>query len=140
MNFVVVDRFEAEDGVLIRTPHIVISISGPGERRPKIPTSHLCQGILHLKFSDAKPTDNVEAPPEIRLMTRKQARSIWRFVNTYLSNIDTIMTHCHAGISRSPAVAAAICRGLGDDDSRFWREFQPNEYVYELVLEAGPGD
>jgi hypothetical protein len=41
-------------------------------------------------------------------------------------------------MSRSPAVAAAICKGLGGDDRRFFREYQPNEFVYRLVLDSMP--
>jgi hypothetical protein len=40
-------------------------------------------------------------------------------------------------MSRSPAVAAAIARKLGIDETRFWDEHQPNRYVYELMVKIG---
>jgi hypothetical protein len=42
-------------------------------------------------------------------------------------------------MSRSPAIAAAICKGLGGDDAQFWWEYQPNEFVYRLTLDAHQG-
>ena len=48
----------------------------------------------------------------------------------------TIVVQCEQGMSRSPAVAAAICKGMGGDDQRFWRNYSPNRYVYEVVLGA----
>gem|GEM_PF-4998327 len=29
-------------------------------------------------------------------------------------------------MSRSPAIAAALCKGMGGDDASFWRLYQPN--------------
>ena len=40
------------------------------------------------------------------------------------------------GMSRSPAVAAAISKCLGFDERTFHRQYQPNRYVYRLVVEA----
>jgi len=44
------------------------------------------------------------------------------------------------GMSRSPAVAAAICLGLGEDSTRFFEEYQPNQHVYRLALAEAPSD
>jgi hypothetical protein len=48
--------------------------------------------------------------------------------------------HCELGMSRSPAVAAAICLGLGEDSTRFFEEYQPNQFVYRLVLAEAPAE
>ena len=138
IQFLVASRDEIEHGLLLRAPYIVISIADPGSPQPKIRPSGLCRGILRLRFHDAEPVAGFIAPPEIKQMTQRQAQAIWQFVQKHLSDIKVIVVHCEAGMSRSPAVAAAICKSLGGDDSKFFQEFQPNMLVYRLVLEAKP--
>ena len=69
-------------------------------------------------------------------MSPDQAAQIWRFVREHEGQVGTIVVHCEQGMSRSPAVAAALCKAKGGDDARFWRQNQPNPYVYQLVLNA----
>jgi predicted protein tyrosine phosphatase len=71
-------------------------------------------------------------------MTRDNARAIWDFVLRYRDHVETIVVHCEQGMSRSPAVAAAICRALGGDDGQFFQQYSPNQYVYGLLLETIP--
>jgi predicted protein tyrosine phosphatase len=132
VEFVVASRQEIERGVVVRTPYAVISISDPEKRRPRIRKPILFRGALFLKFHDAE----VQAHPGIVLMTARQARRIWRFVTGLPDDVATIVVHCEQGASRSPAVAAAVCRALGGDDSRFFQEYVPNRYVFNLVLKA----
>ena len=110
----------------------VISISDPEKRRPRIRKPILFRGVLFLKFHDAEEQSN----PNVVLMTARQARRIWQFVTERLDEIGTLVVHCEQGASRSPAVAAAVCRALGRDDSRFFQEYVPNRYVFNLVLRA----
>ena len=138
LGFIVVSRQEIETGLLLRSPYIVISIADPGSRLPKIRRSALCLGILRMRFHDAEPCQDFILPPEIKLMTRRQALTAWRFVYQYLAHVQTIVVHCEAGMSRSPAVAAAVCRGLGGDDRRFFQEYQPNMHIYRLMLATKP--
>jgi predicted protein tyrosine phosphatase len=47
--------------------------------------------------------------------------------------------HCDAGVSRSPAVAAALARVLkGDDAEYFAGRYRPNTRVYRMLLEHAP--
>ncbi|MEI7835314.1 MAG: hypothetical protein WCK05_02770 [Planctomycetota bacterium] len=140
MKFLVASRDEAVCGVLVREPYVVISISDPGSRQPKVKISGLCREVLHLRFHDAEPTEGFELPSTIRLMTPADALVTWNLIRRWQEEIETVLVHCHAGMSRSPAVAAAICRALGQNDSRFFREYQPNMYVYGLILQAAGMD
>jgi predicted protein tyrosine phosphatase len=140
INFIVVSRREIRRGLPLHAPYIIISISDPEKPTPKIRRSGLCRGILRLQFHDAEPTSRFILPPEIKIMSRRQALTIWRFVYRHLGNIKIIVVHCEEGMSRSPAVAAGICKGLGGDDSRFFREYQPNDYIYRLVLDSMPSN
>ena len=136
MDFIVTDREGIERGLLIRRPYALISICDPRKRSPRLRTSGLCRGVLRLRFHDSIPVEGLTLPDTIKLMTTRQAGAIWRFVRQHQDEIRTLVVHCEAGMSRSPAVAAAICRGLGGDDARFFRDLQPNLHVYRLVLEA----
>jgi predicted protein tyrosine phosphatase len=134
MQFIVVGRDEIERGVVVRVPYVVISISDPGSPKPRIRKPTLLRGSLFLKFHDAE--DRLQ--PDIELMKPAHARRIWQFVLKHRSEIGAIVVHCEQGASRSPAVAAALCKTLGGDDQGFFEEFIPNRYVYELLLKMSP--
>ena len=89
--------------------------------------------VLRLCFDDA---DNRSFWQN--LMTEEQADAICTFVLRYAREIDTLIIHCTAGASRSPAVAAGILCGLRQDESIIWDnpEYHPNPLVYRLVREA----
>ena len=58
------------------------------------------------------------------------------FVKRHLTTVDGFVIHCEAGVSRSPAIGAAIARYLRQPESEFWQEYQPNRYVYDRMCEA----
>jgi hypothetical protein len=72
------------------------------------------------------------------LITTEQADAICAFVLLHARQIDTLIIHCTAGASRSPAVAAGILGGLRQDESQIWENpaYHPNPLVYRLVREA----
>ena len=120
----------------MREPCVAISIIDPEAGRPKIRLGGVCRDVLYLEFHDEEPVEGIDLPPEVKLISAEDGKAIWCFVDQYRSEAKVIVVHCHAGISRSSAVAAAICRGLGDDDSEFFQEYQPNQHVYDVVLAA----
>jgi predicted protein tyrosine phosphatase len=134
MEFIVVSREEIESGVLARNPYIVISITDPGSNPAKIPRTAGLRDILRLEFHDAEPVDGFSLPPEVVLMNKNQADQIWRFVNQWKASIGTIIVHCEQGMSRSPAVAAAIARQANGEDRKFFQEHMPNIYIYNLLV------
>ena len=138
LKFIVTDRKTIEAGLLVRSSYIVISIRDSAKRRVKVRKQAGLRDLLYLAFDDAEPTDQMASPAAITLMTPRQARKIWEFVDKYRESIGAVVVHCEQGMSRSPAVVAALCKAMGGDDRRFWREYQPNRYVYRLVLEAAP--
>ena len=134
MQFVVAGRRDIESGIPIRTAYVVISITDPGSRPARIPRSAGFRDVLRLQFHDAIPLRSFSLPPEVVLMNEDHARAIWQFVRKWRETVETIVVHCEQGMSRSPAVAAAICRALGGDDGWFFREYLPNQYVYDLLV------
>jgi predicted protein tyrosine phosphatase len=135
MKIVVKCRGEVEEGFLMREPYVLISIRDPDKPKVKVKKSGLCRAILTLAFHDAEPTESLRLPPDIRLMTDKEAALIWQFVREHQGSVRAIVVHCEQGMSRSPAVAAGIAVGLGLDDRKFFARYQPNEYVRSLVVQ-----
>lgn len=137
MEFIVTDRFGIEAGVLVRSAYIVISIHDPDRAKPKVKKQSGLRAVLQLAFDDAEPMGKAfELAAKITPMLPEQAEQIVRFVEKHKASVGAIVVHCEAGMSRSPAVAAALCKGMGGDDRSFWRDYQPNGHVYRLMLEA----
>ena len=137
MDFIVTDRAGIEEGILVRSAYIVISIHDPDRSRPKVKKQSGLRAVLQLAFHDAEPTASRSLPAEITLMTAVQAREICEFVRKHKGDVGAVVVHCEAGMSRSPAIAAALCSSMGGDDRGFWKDYQPNAYVYGLVMKAG---
>lgn len=62
------------------------------------------------------------------------------FLDTWKTEVEEVIVHCHAGISRSSGCAAAICQYLQIDDSFIWSSgrYIPNRRVYKMArMELG---
>ncbi len=138
MQIIVTDRESIERGLLVRSSYALISIRDPARGKARVPRCTALRGVLHLAFDDAEPTDGFQLPPEIKLMNRRHAQAIWRFVDKHRDTVGTFVVHCHQGMSRSPAVAAAVARYLGVDEKDFWEQYTPNPFVYRLLQETMP--
>ena len=134
MKFICVGRNEIERGIAVRSPYVVISIADPGEPQPRIRRAYGFRDVLFLQFHDAEPDDGFVPLDQITLMTKDHATAIWAFVRRHCNTVGTIVVQCEQGMSRSPAVAAAICKTLGEDNRRFFSEFVPNRYIYNLLI------
>lgn len=91
-------------------------------------------GLLNMAFEDIEfPTPTT--PPELIFDTAK-AQQILDFVAEMWPKVECFLVHCHAGMSRSPAVAAAIehiYHGSGADN--YWFKTKtPNMAVYRTIL------
>ena len=73
---------------------------------------------------------------KIRVFDDSFAYLIRNFIKEVLEDEDitTLIVHCAAGVSRSPAVAAAISQYLYGDNGNFFETQVPNKYVYEVLL------
>ena len=132
----VTDRESIEAGVVMRVPYVLISIRDPDKQPVRIRRSGLCRAVLELAFHDAEPLPGFRPTMQITYMTEADAEAIWRFVREHDGAYRAIVVHCEQGMSRSPAVAAALAEGLGVDSRRFWREYQPNQFVFNRVKNA----
>ena len=132
-EIVVLGRIDAE-AFEYSYPWACISIASTPDDFPNISKDNRT-GLLQLAFADiVHPTEG------FILFHDDQAHDILDFVTHKWDSIDTLMVHCHAGISRSAAVAAAIARLKWEDESEFVEEpYDPNPRVYRILREVATG-
>ena len=71
-------------------------------------------------------------------ITEGDASEIVLFVTENANNIDRLIVHCEAGVSRSAGVAAAIMKAVNGDDWDVFNnpKYVPNMTCYRTVLDA----
>lgn len=109
-------------------PWAAISITS-GHEHPVLSEANRV-GLLRLVF------DDITQPDTPRSFTPAMAAEILDFVASVWDEVDVLLIHCDVGLSRSPAVAAALSRiYYGDDGPWFELDF-PNRLVYEVLVET----
>ncbi len=73
---------------------------------------------------------------DIQLFTDNDARIILDFVQDCRIDIDLIVVHCEAGISRSAGVAGALSLIYNGSDEYYFHRYLPNIFVYRSILNA----
>jgi predicted protein tyrosine phosphatase len=136
VQFIVTDRASIEAGIIVRTRYVLISVRSPGQRKARIPRQSALVATLFLVFDDAEPSDTLSVPDSIQLFSAKQAEKVKAFIEQQHEHVQSIVCQCEAGYSRSPAVAAAICRSFGGDNTSFFHEYQPNRFVYDVLIQV----
>ena len=132
MEFMITSRDEIEAGIIVRTPYVVVSISDADAQPAKLIKGSGFVDAIYLHFDDTEPDSSFGRLP----MTEQQAENIWNFVQKNEPNIGTIVCHCLAGMSRSPAVAIALAEALDEDTTDFRDTFCFNNHVYETMKTA----
>ncbi|MGO8746710.1 MAG: hypothetical protein ACLQNE_12035 [Thermoguttaceae bacterium] len=87
-------------------------------------------GVLRLVFDDTSEPDTPQS------FNPALATEILVFVEKMWDKAEAFLIHCEVGLSRSPAVAAALCRIYYDHDGRWFESIFPNRLVYRLLVEA----
>ena len=110
----------------------VISIGEPDMKAPQIKEGW--HDVLRIFFHDVNPDKVVELSSKYVGMSDSQADQIVEFVSRVAPNVDGILVHCNAGISRSAAVAEWIAK-------RYELPFDysypnSNSYVLRLIQES----
>lgn len=89
----------------ITKPSVIISIGDPQEDLPNFAVSHI--DVLRLEFHDIPNGISIDdLDSTYREMDWHDARKLLQFEHRYKD--DDIIVHCHAGVSRSAAVALYI--------------------------------
>lgn len=73
-----------------------------------------------------------------RSFSWEDAKAFADFLRNLDGSIDTVICCCDAAKSRSPAVAAAVCRYFGLSDAHIWSDpyVHPNMLVFDLLTKA----
>lgn len=119
-------------------PYVLISISSP-DGEPITPgEDENRMGVLFLEFHDLIGAEvaGFESRHGFKpvLFSREHALQIKDFLASHRGVF--LACNCEAGISRSAAVAAAVAKATGEDDSIYFRRYHPNPRVYRMTLEA----
>ena len=148
MKYIVLSRAKMEQ-LAPTEPHIFISISTPWKKdgestfsieHAQLHVSGLTRGVLQMGFVDvgdmnaATEADVLSREPDLPIFTEGDAGTILDFVRPFLGTDLLCCVHCDAGWSRSPAVAAALTRIEGGDDSAWFRDRFPNGRVYREII------
>ena len=111
----------------------IISIMTSPFQPVHIPKNENCLGELRVNFPDL--INTIEGFERHELFSPEIANKIWAFLET-VPQAKTLIIHCEAGVSRSPAVGAAIAQVLGQDYEEYFTKFVPNPLVYRIMLET----
>jgi len=110
---------------------LLISITDPELDFAEIPENKHCDSILRLKFHDV-----VKKKEGKEHFKKKHAKLIKHFIK----NNDTrlIICQCRSGVSRSPAIGAAIARMYNLDTKPFFTTggYVPNLLVFKTLLKT----
>ncbi len=122
----------AEQGTLTDT-YAVISIqdSHTGGFGVQFTENQFCKGVLTLLFDDI-----VTEVDGAVLFDDEMADRIIDFIEKNRVTVDTLLIHCYAGQSRSRAVGSFAVEMLGGDNSKYFEEGSPNQYVYDVLETA----
>ena len=71
---------------------------------------------------------------DIKLFDESYANKILEFVSTYALDVDLIVVHCEAGISRSAGCAAALSLIYNKEDQYYFDNYLPNMLVYRKII------
>ena len=120
-------------------PYVVISLSDSDAAPPNIHPHETLRGRLTLHFDDVYPQHCFDESGT-RLfceMSEQDAQRVATFVRQWWGEVETIVVHCHAGLSRSTGVAAAIRTHHGQDERDLYESPRnPNRHCLALVREA----
>ena len=108
---------------------VIVSINGTEEELNQFNANPAIHDVCYLVFDDVETN-------RANCMSRSDADKILAFVDKNLNQVDEIIIHCGAGISRSAGVCAALMLILNGNDSKIFNNpyFRPNMHCYRLVL------
>lgn len=108
--------------------HLIISITDSGDADIKLQKN--CVDILRLNFHDID-----SELLNYQVFNEEFACKILNFVFNNIDNVDLILVHCEAGISRSAGVACSLCSILNGNDLEMVKKYPLyNRKVYNTIL------
>lgn len=143
MDIIALSRENARRSIPRISGCYMISITEPDDLPPTLHADW--EAILHIKCDDIDQESGsipiirngvTVSHRELILFTKEQARDILSFVEKYKDSIDLLAIHCHAGISRSVGVHAALAE-LYNNKNLYSRYPCHNRHIARTLLEVG---
>ena len=143
MEFWVTNRLGVEMPHSSDEEHIVISIRNPSSPPANVYQNDKTRTVLHLAFHDIDrmPDEGSAAwyvlggRGNIHLFGQEDAHDI-AFTVANNDDVPLVIVNCEAGQSRSAAVAGALAKFYGGDDSVFFKPpYTPNMHVYRTLTD-----
>jgi predicted protein tyrosine phosphatase len=108
---------------------VVISVTQPSE--PDVPLKPGWRAILRLKFHDTDDENSI-----LSVFSIEQARAVIAFVEEHAARAAGVLVHCHAGVSRSAAIARFIGERYAVDGflKRYASYTRHNKLVYRRLV------
>ncbi len=158
MKIKVMSRDTIQDFVT-KENHIIISITDPNSEKVNIKSKPI--DILSIQFhdvdhrlknqKDCKLCDGTGKSKlfpdvngghcyactdkmDIKVFNESYAEKILEFVSTYALEVDLIVVHCEAGISRSAGCAASLSLIYNGEDQYYFDHYLPNMLVYRKII------
>jgi predicted protein tyrosine phosphatase len=142
MKIEVLDRTSAEAiSKSIEKKYVYyISITDPDKKMANLYGNE--KNILRLNFYDIETQVKDLEDKIFDPMQEEDALRVAEFINKNKEDIELLIVHCEAGISRSAGVAAALSKFLSGDDMYYFTcgRFRPNMTCYRKTLNALMGD
>ena len=120
-------------------PYVIVQVTDPRTKHPYIHDHSGLQATIGFHFDDILPvaSADIHGFSSYIPMDVQQAERIARFVKAWWEKVETIIVHCHAGISRSVGIALAIREFYGQNaDALHTEPKRYNRHCYELMTEA----
>lgn len=109
---------------------LLVSIVGTNTEEPRFYNNPRIIEKISLAFDDVTTVSDKQT-----LLSEEQCHQIRDFVLEHSEEVESIVIHCLAGVSRGAAIAFAICRLLQIDDMWIWHSncYKPNSYCVEKL-------
>jgi len=117
----------------------IISITNTPDDIIKFEYNNNIKGVLRLHFYDEDHISILQYndATKLKLFETADALKVLTFFESVKDKIDVLYIHCQAGISRSPAIAAALCDLYGIESSANWFfNYSPNFFVYRKMMDS----
>ena len=137
MNLTFISKAAAEK-IIPTHDMAIISIREPAEWVSLHKNWYINNNALELEFHDVDLSEDIEQIREYVYFDTELAEQILDFVDSLVKkNINTLIIHCHAGISRSAAVDRALRGYLDIPLTRREEEYSIyNRFVYRIISSA----
>ena len=134
-NIIVKSRQEIERLLFYKEPNtFIISITDPNSKSADI-KQEIEKNILRLSFYDIDQEIKTSDGKIFKPISDYQVELIVNFIRKNYDDIIDLYVSCEAGISRSAGIAGAIAKYYKDNDIYYFKNYIPNRYCYNKLLQ-----